>query len=128
MSCALEDVVLDGRGRSLITSMRPVLEWAQAQKGVRIDPLELPVVLSLSTLESILLDRILSVPGLPGELRMVDLDGMPEDVFGGVANFLAGTPAWYGQRAAQTPAHRLVLEQHAYVLSAAKPYLSELLV
>ena len=53
---------------------------------------------------------------------------MSEDVFEGVANFLAGTPAWYGQRAAQTPAHRLVLEQHQYVLWAAESYLSELLV
>ena len=128
MSSSTGDVVLDGRGRSLIASMRPVLEWVWAQKGVRIDPPALPVVLSLSTLESIPLDRTLPVPGPPDELRTVDLDGMPEDVFGGVANFLVGTPAWYGQRAAQTLAHRLVLEQHAYVLRAAKPYLSELLV
>ena len=44
MPSSSEDVVLDGRGRSLIASMRPVLEWARAQKGVRVDPPALPVV------------------------------------------------------------------------------------
>jgi hypothetical protein len=123
----LEDQVWNSRATALVASMRPVVAWAREHKGARIEAAMLPELLSLSSLETVLLDRTLPVPGPDGAVCPVDLDGMPEDVFTVLADYLEGTPAWYGQRCNKSPRHDLVREQHLYVLLSARPHLATLL-
>ncbi len=127
MATWMADQVWDKRAAVLVAIMRPVVAWACEHKSARIDALVLPELLSLSSLESVLLDRTLPVPGLDGEAHSVDLDGMPEAVFMALADYLDGTPGWYGQRCGQGPRHDLVREQHGYVLQSVRPHLPALL-
>lgn len=127
MTRPLEGQVWDSRATALVASMRPVVTWAREHKGARIEATMLPELLSLSSLETVLLNRTLPVPGPDGEVCPVDLDGMPEDVFTVLADYLEGTPAWYGQRCSQSPRHELVRQQHLYVLQSARPHLAALL-
>ena len=127
MTGQLEDQVWDSRAAALVASMRPVVAWAREHQGVRIEAPMLPELLSLSSLESVLLDRTLPVPGLDGGVRPVDLDGMPEAALTALANYLEGTPAWYGQRCGDGSRHELVRQQHMYVLLSARPHLPALL-
>lgn len=121
------DQVLASRAAVLVASMRPIVAWARDYKGARIELEMLPTLLSLSALEDVLLDRTLPVPGLDGEVHPVDLDAMPEEVFDGLADYLEGTPSWYGQRCSQSPRHEAVRHQHSYVLQLARPHLPALL-
>ncbi len=127
MTGQLEHQVWDSRTAILVASMRPVVAWAREHQGARIEAPMLPGLLSLSSLESVLLDRTLPVPGLDGEVCLVDLDGMPEHVFTMLAGYLEATPAWYGQRCDEGPRHDLVRQQHMYVLLSARPHLPALL-
>ena len=127
MTRHVEGQVWDDRAAALVGSMRPVVAWAREHKGARIDAPMLPGLLSLASLENVLLDRTLPVPGLDGEVRAVDLDGLSEDVFTAIKSYLEGTPAWYGQRCSQGPRHEVVREQHMYVLLSVPPHLPSLL-
>ena len=121
------DQVWDDRAAALVGSMRPVVAWARQHKRARIDAPMLPGLLSLSSLESVLLDRTLPVPGPDGEVRAVDLDGLPEDVFAAIKSYLEGTPGWPGERCSQSPRHDVVREQHVWVMLSVRPHLPALL-
>ncbi len=112
----VKDDFWDACAGSLVNCVRPVIAWAQCERGLPVGYDPVPAMLSLQALTGIVQDRKLPVPVASGRIELVDLAAAPAELFTPLLGYLDNLPCFDPCRASGVEQPEQALAQHSYVL------------
>ena len=116
------DDVWNEWARALIECLRPLVGYVNETGRIRVGDAELGQMLRLQCLAQVIADGEIRLTDAAGAEIVIALDALNENALAAIRIYLNDTPGWRSKRVAR----RVPLEQHGYVLHAARHELPHL--